>query len=214
MTNKIKVFLVDDHNLFREGLKFLLSNNSFISEIHEAENGKDLLENVLKVKPDIILMDIEMPVMNGIEATKETLKIYPKTKIIALSMYGNENFYSEMIDAGAKGFLLKNSKFEEVQKAIIDVNEGKNYFSPEILEVIIKNLNKTKSKKKNTDLTEREIEILYNICKGLSNREIADYLYISKRTVDKHRENVLLKTQSKNTAELVIYAIKNEIFEV
>lgn len=214
MTNKIKIFLVDDHNLFREGLKFLLSNNDFISEIYEAENGKDLLNNVLNVKPDIILMDIEMPVMNGIEATKETLKIYPKTKVIALSMYGNENFYSEMIDAGAKGFLLKNSKFEDVQKAIVDVNDGKNYFSPEILEAIIKNLNKKKYKKKNTDLTEREIEILYNICKGLSNQEIADFLYISKRTVDKHRENVLLKTQSKNTAGLVIYAIKNQIFEV
>ena len=214
MTNKIKIFLVDDHNLFREGLKFLLSNNEYISEIHEAENGKKLLENVLKVKPDIILMDIEMPVMNGIEASKETLKIYPESKIIALSMYANENFYTEMIDAGAKGFLLKNSKFEDVQRAIIDINEGKNYFSPEILEAIIKNLNKKKQTRKNSDLTEREIEILYNICKGLSNQKIADFLFISKRTVDKHRENLLLKTQSKNTAGLVIYAIKNEIFEV
>jgi len=213
MTNKIKIFLVDDHNLFREGLRFLLSNFDLISEIHEAENGKELLKHVLKVKPDIILMDIEMPLMNGIEATKETLKILPETKVIALSMYGNENFYSEMIDAGAKGFLLKNSKFEDVQKAITDVNDGKNYFSPEILAAIIKNLNKKKLKK-NTDLTEREIEVLYNICKGLSNQEIADHLYISKRTVDKHRENILLKTQSKNTAALVIYAIKNEIFEV
>jgi len=214
MTNKIKIFLVDDHNLFREGLKFLLSNYDLISEIHEAENGKDLLKNVLNVKPDIILMDIEMPVMNGIEATKETLKIYPGSKVIALSMYGNENFYSEMIDAGAKGFLLKNSKFEDVQKAIVDVNDGKNYFSPEILEAIIKNLNKKKYKKKNIELTEREIEVLFNICKGLSNQEIADFLYISKRTVDKHRENILLKTQSKNTAGLVVYAIKHEIFEV
>ena len=214
MTNKIKIFIVDDHNLFREGLKFLLSNNDLISDIFEAENGKDLLENVLDVKPDIILMDIEMPIMNGIEATKGTLKIYPKSKVIALSMHSNENFYSEMIDAGAKGFLLKNSKFEDVQNAIIEVNEGKNYFSPEILEAIIKNLNKKKYKKTNTDLTEREIEVLYNICKGLSNQEIADFLNISKRTVDKHRENILLKTQSKNTAGLVIYAIKNEIFEV
>jgi len=214
MTNKIKIYLVDDHNLFREGLKFLLSKNDFISEIHEAENGEDLLKNVLNVKPDIILMDIEMPVMNGIEATKEISKIYPETKIIALSMHGNENFYSEMIDAGAKGFLLKNSKFEDVLKAISDVNEGENYFSPEILDAIIKNLYKKKSKLVNSDLTEREIEILYNICKGSSNQEIADFLYISKRTVDKHRENILLKTQSKNTAGLVIYAIKNKIFEV
>ena len=214
MTNKLKIFLADDHNLFREGLKLLLSNNELISDIYEAENGKELLKNILKVKPDIILMDIEMPVMNGIEATKECLKIFPETKVIALSMYGNENFYSEMIDAGAKGFLLKNSKFEDVLKAIIDVNDNKNYFSPEILEAIINNLHKKKYRKKNTELTEREIEVLYNICKGFSNQEIADLLYISKRTVDKHRENILLKTLSKNTAELVIYAIKNKIFEV
>lgn len=214
MTKAIKIFLVDDHTLFREGLNFLLSNYDLVSEIHEAENGKELLKNVLNVKPDIILMDIEMPGMNGIEATKESLKIYPESKVIALSMYAYENFYSEMIDAGAKGFLLKNSKFEDVKKAITDVYDGKNYFSPEILEAIIRNLNKKKYKKTNTDLTEREIEVLYNICKGFSNQEIADLLYISKRTVDKHRENILLKTESKNTAGLVVYAIKNEIFEV
>ncbi len=214
MKDKIKVFLVDDHNLFREGLKFLLSNNEFISEIHEAENGQGLLTLAQKVKPDIVFMDIEMPIMNGIDATKEILKLFPETKVIALSMHANENYYSEMIDAGAKGFLLKNSKFEDVQKALIDVYAGKNYFSPEILDAIIKNLNKKKHKKKNPDLTHREIEILYNICKGYSNQEIADFLYISKRTVDKHRENILLKTQSKNTAGLVIYAIKNEIFDV
>ncbi|MEA3494516.1 MAG: response regulator transcription factor [Bacteroidota bacterium] len=214
MTNKLKIFLVDDHNLFREGLRFLLSKNDLISEIYEAENGNELINRVLEVKPDIIFMDIEMPIMNGIDATKETIKLFPEAKIIALSMHANENYYSEMIDAGAKGFLLKNSRFEDVQKAIVDVSEGRNYFSPEILEAIIKNLSKKKYNKKNIDLTKREIEILYNICKGLSNQEIANFLYISKRTVDKHRENILFKTQSKNTAGLVIYAIKNNIFEV
>jgi len=214
MKNKLIVFLVDDHNLFREGLKFLLSNNELITEIYEAENGQDLLTLAQKVKPDIVFMDIEMPIMNGIDATKGILLLYPEVKVIALSMHANENYYSEMIDAGAKGFLLKNSKFDDVQKAIIDVNEGKNYFSPEILDAIIKNLNNKRQKKKNSELTEREIEVLYKICKGHSNQEIANLLFISKRTVDKHRENILLKTQSKNTAGLVIYAIKNEIFDV
>lgn len=214
MKNRLKIFLVDDHNLFREGLKFLLSNNEYYSDIYEAENGKILLNKLSKLKPDIILMDIEMPIMNGIEATKETLKLFPDMKIIALSMYSDENYYSDMIDAGAKGFLLKNSKFEDVQNAINDVHNGKNYFSPEILETIVKNLNKKKHRKINTDLSEREIEVLYNICKGLSNNEIADLLFISKRTVDKHRENILLKTQTKNTAGMVIYAIRNKIFEV
>lgn len=214
MTKAIKIFLVDDHTLFREGLRFLLSDDELISEIYEAENGKVLLQNILDIKPDIILMDIEMPEMNGIEATKECCKIYPEAKVIALSMYANENFYTEMIDAGAKGFLLKNSKFEDVKKAIIDVYKGKNFFSPEILDAIIKNLNRKKYIKHNSELTEREIEVLYNICKGMSNHEIAELLFISKRTVDKHRENILLKTESRNTAALVIYAIKNGIFEV
>ncbi|MDF1550914.1 MAG: response regulator transcription factor [Bacteroidales bacterium] len=213
MTNKIKIFLVDDHSLFREGLKFLLSNTESVSEIFEAENGAILLKALEDVQPDVILMDIEMPVMNGIEATQKVLELSKDVKVIALSMHGDENYYTEMINAGAKGFLLKNSKFEDVLKAISEVYEGRNFFSSEILELIIKNLNR-KTRKPNNFLTNREIEILYNICKGLSNQEIADLLYISKRTVDKHRENLLLKTQSKNTAGLVIYAIKNDIFEV
>lgn len=214
MTKKLKIYLVDDHTLFREGLKYLLSESDLISDIYEAENGKQFLDNVLEIKPDIVLMDIQMPIMNGIDTTKACLRIVPDQKIIALSMYGNENYYSDMIDAGAKGFLLKNSKFAAVLTAIEEVAQGNNYFSPEILGSIIKNINKKKTIKKNIDLTDREIEILYNICKGCSNQEIADVLSISKRTVDKHRENILLKTQSKNTAELVVYAIKNDIFDV
>jgi DNA-binding NarL/FixJ family response regulator len=129
-------------------------------------------------------------------------------------MYGNENYYSGMIDAGASGFLLKNSKLEDVKKAISDVAEGNNYFSPEILSGIIQNINKKKNGPKNSKLTEREIEVLFNICKGLSNQEIAEVLNVSKRTIDKHRENILLKTNSSNTAQMVVYAIKNKIFEV
>lgn len=214
MTQKLKICLVDDHNLFREGLKFLLSNSDLIQEIREAQNGKIFIEMLSYYAPDVVLMDIDMPIKNGIEATKESLQLFPDIKIIALSMHGNENFYTEMIDAGAKGFLLKNSKFEDVEKAIIEVYNGNNYFSNEILESIIKNLNKKNNTKKDTELTDREVEILYNICKGHSNQSIADMLNISKRTVDKHRENILLKTGLNNTAELVVFAIKNNFFEV
>ncbi|MCB0807405.1 MAG: response regulator transcription factor [Bacteroidales bacterium] len=214
MKRKLKIFLVDDHTLFREGLSFLLSNSDWVDEIYEAGNGVELLARLDTVKPDIILMDIEMPLMNGIETTLKALEHCPETKVIALSMYADESYYSEMINAGARGFLLKNSRFEHVENAIAEVYEGRNYFSPEILESIIRNLNKSGRKKRSTDLTDREVEVLYNICKGLSNTEIADGLYISKRTVDKHRENILLKTGSKNTAELVVYAIRNKIFEV
>ncbi|MBN2165549.1 MAG: response regulator transcription factor [Marinilabiliaceae bacterium] len=206
------VYLVDDHALFREGMRFLLLKNNRIGTIYEAENGKQLLDNVEKNNPDIILMDIEMPVMNGIVATRKVLDVLPECKIIALSMYADECFYRDMLGAGAKGFLLKNSRFEDVQKAIEEVSNGNSFFSPEILNSILQNLNRPVKSTSTTDLSERETEVLYHICKGLQNQEIADLLSISKRTVDKHRENILLKTNSRNTAELVIYAIKNGLF--
>jgi len=213
--DSIRVHIVDDHTLFREGLKFLLSTTNYIPHIDESENGLESIQNIANISPDIVLMDIEMPIMDGITATRQLMQTYPDLKIIALSMYGYEHYYSQMIDAGARGFLLKHSDFGEVQKAICEVYKGNTYFSPEILDAIIKNLYKKKDNKPTqTELTEREIEILYNICKGFSNAEIADNLCISKRTVDKHRENLLLKTESKNTAGLVIYAIKNGLFEV
>ncbi len=214
MNKKLKIYLVDDHSLFREGLHFLLSTSEFISEIKEAKNGYEFLENVGFFQPDIVLMDIEMPELNGIEVTKEALKRYPDLKIIALSMYSDENFYTDMIDAGAKGFLIKNSKLSDVRTAILDVYDNRNYFSPEILTSIVTRLNRKPEQVENNDLTKRELEVLLNICQGLSNQEIALELSISKRTVDKHRENILLKTQSKNTAELVVYAIKNDYFEI
>lgn len=211
---KIKIHIVDDHTLFREGLKFLLSNCDFVESIHESDNGKLFIESLSQDKPDIVLMDIEMPILDGISATKQAIALHPDIKIIALSMYGFEHYYTQMIDAGARGFLMKNSQFDDVQKAILEVFDGNNFFSQEILDAIIKNLYKKKNEKQSTELTEREIEILYNICKGFSNAEIGEQLNISKRTVDKHRENLLLKTESKNTAGLVIFAIKNGLFEV
>ncbi|MDY0199621.1 MAG: response regulator transcription factor [Tenuifilaceae bacterium] len=214
MRKDLKIFIVDDHSLFREGLKFLLGSSEFVSEIMEAENGNVFLENVEAFKPDVVLMDIEMPEMNGIEATKEALKLMPDAKIIALSMYSDENFYTEMIEAGAKGFLVKNSLFADVETAIVEVFNGRNYFSPEILSSIVTSLKRKPEQPESSDLTKRELEVLIYICMGLSNLEIADQLFISKRTVDKHRENILFKTQSKNTAELVVYAIKNGFFEV
>ncbi|MDR2910057.1 MAG: response regulator transcription factor [Bacteroidales bacterium] len=212
---KLNLFLVDDHSLFREGLKFLLSNFDFIENIYEAENGMQFISALKNNTPvDIALLDIEMPVMNGIEATRQALLIRPELKIIALSMYSEESYYSSMIDAGAVGFLMKNSNFSEVKKAISDVWEGKNYFSSEILQSILTRVMHKKQQNVNDEITERETEILFYICKGLSNAEIARELTISKRTVDKHRENLLEKTTSKNTANLVIFAIKNGYFSI
>ncbi|MCW3789461.1 response regulator [Plebeiibacterium sediminum] len=214
MEHKLKIYLVDDHSLFREGLKFLLNNSIYISEIREAVNGQDFLDHVSEYFPDVVLMDIDMPVLNGIEATQQALKLVPDLKIIALSMYSDENFYTEMIEAGAKGFLVKNSKFNDVETAILEVYNDRNYFSPEILSSIVTKMNRKQNQPDIDELTKREMEVLLNICLGLSNQEIGEKLNISKRTVDKHRENLLSKTQCGNTAELVIFAIKNKYFEI
>lgn len=213
---KINIFLVDDHALFREGLRFLLQKIDFVDQILEAQNGLEFLEHIIEVKDCIVLMDIEMPVMNGVEATRKALERDPDLKIIALSMYSEESYLSSMIEAGASGFLLKNSSFNEVKNALTDVMEGKNYYSPHIIQSILEIMtNKiNNSGKDRDDITQREKDILYYICKGFSNAEIADKLSISKRTVDKHRENLLQKTQSRNTANLVTYAIKHHYFDI
>lgn len=212
--NKVDIYIVDDHGLFRQGLKLLLSNLNFIGKIYEANNGEEFITGLKNNPVDVALIDIEMPVMNGIEAAKRAREIQPSIKILALSMYSDKNYYLSMIDAGACGFLLKNSNFDEVEKAITDVCNDKSYISIEILNEILKYPDKASFNVLDSELTERETEVLLLICKGLTNNEIADRLVLSKRTVDKHRENLLLKTQSKNTANLVIYAIKNGLLQI
>lgn len=205
-----KLTIVDDHKLFRDGLKLLLSNYYPGIEISEAQNGKEFLKLLERISPDITLMDINMPEIDGIEATRRAVELFPEIKIITLSMFGDEMYYFKMIDAGVKGFLLKNSEIAEVCEAIETVLEGDHYFSKELLYKIVKNIRTSDSPDKETVvLSERETEILGLICLGLSNQEISDKIFISKRTVDKHRANILSKTNSRNTAHLVMNAIKN-----
>lgn len=212
---KIKITLVDDHTLFRNGLKILLDTNKEFKVIGEATNGKEFIENLTVNIPDIVLMDINMPVMDGVEATEIAKQKYPDIKIIALSMFGEEEYYYKMINAGVKGFLLKNSEINEVIEAIKQVNNGSSYFSQELLYNVIKNFKPHKEPTDETaSLSKRELQVLEEICKGLSNQEIADNLFISKRTVDKHRANLLSKTNSKNTANLIMYAIKNKLISI
>lgn len=213
---KLKIYLVDDHKLFREGLKLLLSTQDFVHHIYEASDGREFLENLSLVDCDVVLMDIEMPEINGIDATREALKIKPGLKIIVLSMYGDEQYYYQMIDAGAKGFMLKNTGIENVVAAIKKVASGENFFSEELLFNILNTMRDTKNEPETRDgeLSEREMEILRHVCKGKSNQEIADELFISKRTVDKHRANLLSKTGCRNTAALVMYAIKNKMIDI
>ncbi|MBN2173545.1 MAG: response regulator transcription factor [Bacteroidales bacterium] len=203
------ICIVDDHKLFRKGLQMLLEDFEMIKQVIEAANGEEFLAILAENRVDIVFMDIDMPVMDGVEATTKALKQYPDLKIIALSMYGDEQYYYRMINAGVKGFLLKDSDINEVKEAIRTVCDGGNYFSPDILYKIVKNFGSVKSR--SSELTDREAEVLYYICKGLSNAEIAEVLHVNKRTVDKHRENLLSKTQSRNTASLIMYAIRNKL---
>jgi DNA-binding NarL/FixJ family response regulator len=189
----------------------LLSGYYANSEIREATDGTDFFVILQSFVPDLVFMDIDMPLMDGISATKRAMIEFPAIRIVALSMYGDDIYYYKMVDAGAKGFLLKNSDMTEVIEAIETVIKGDHYFSKELLLNIVKNLRKSKDGNwKAIDLSEREMEILELICKGNSNQEIGEKLFLSKRTIDKHRANILEKTDSKNTAQLVMNAIKNQ----
>ncbi|HIS34750.1 MAG TPA: response regulator transcription factor [Candidatus Avirikenella pullistercoris] len=212
-----KIILVDDHTLFRNGLKLLINNTPNFRVIAEASNGKEFIDLLSKEeKPDVVLLDIAMPEMDGIEAAAIALEKYPDLPIITLSMYGEEDYYFKMVSLGVKGFLLKNSDIHEVCSALESVVEGGTYFSQELLFNLVSNLRSSSlaGTEDNSMLSERELEILLLICKGFSNQEIADELFISKRTVDKHRANILSKTNCKNTANLVVYAIKNRLVEI
>jgi len=208
----MKILLVDDHTLFRNGLKMLLDTLPGYEVTGEASNGKEFLGLIANSEYDIVFLDIEMPEINGIEAAKRAIELKPDLKIITLSMYGDEEYYDQMVDAGAKGFLLKNTNLQEVKTAIDTVMNGGNYFSQELMQSLLRSYKSIRDvKEPEAELSDREIEILLLICSGLSNQEIGDQLFISKRTVEKHRANIHSKTNCKNTAGLVMYAIKNQL---
>lgn len=212
-----KIILVDDHALFRSGLRGLLDRREEYSVVGEAGDGAEFLNMLPSVEADVVFMDISMPVMNGAEATERALQIRPELKIITLSMFGDENYYARMVDAGACGFLLKDSDIDEVTAAIEAVMNGQNYFSP-ALQSSLGTFADAADQQHDEDLPDglssREIEILVGVCRGLSNQEIADELFISKRTVDKHRANIMDKTGCKNTASLVVYAISHRLIDM
>lgn len=207
---QVSAVIVDDHKIFRESLTYVLESQANVNVIAQANNGLELLLFLKHTKPDIVLLDIEMPVMDGVEATREALRLYPDLKILVLSMHKDEEFYSAMIDLGVKGFILKESDTEEVIKAVDEIVKGSLYFSQELLLGLLK-------KRKDSiciELTPREQEVLALIAKGLSNVEIGEKLFISARTVEKHRAELLLKTDSKNSVSLVVYAIKNGLVTI
>ena len=209
---EVKIVLVDDHALFRNGLKGLISMREGYRVVGEAGDGSEFLEMLPTLEADVIFMDISMPNVGGEEATRKALALRPDLNIITLSMFGDEAYYTRMVEAGAKGFLLKDSAIEEVFEAIDAVVSGGDYFSQRLLSSMSGRLRGTEHP--SAELSSREIEVLLSICRGLSNQEIADKLFISKRTVDAHRANILEKTGCKNTASLVVYAIKHHLVTV
>ena len=214
----IRIALVDDHSLFRRGLRMLLSTHPDFEVVAEASSGEEFLELLPQAQPDVVFMDYSMGALNGADTTERAIAEVPELKVISLTMYGDNAYYTRMAAAGAKGFLLKDSGFDEVVEAVNTVCGGGTYFSSLLLTSLSQSLRSTQTPSSAINeqdmLSEREVEVLVGICQGLSTQEIADRHFISKRTVDKHRANILEKSGCKNTASLVVYAIKNGLVEV
>jgi len=213
-----KVLIVDDHKLFREGLVFMISKMKGFEVVGEASNGAAFLEMIDNLDVDIVIMDIAMPGIDGVTATTRALEKYPDLKVIALTMFCDEEYYYKMIQAGVSSYILKESGKDELATALNTVITGENYFSQKILHNIIVNMNNSKSfkpadKTKDIKLTRRETEILTLICQGLSNTEISDKLCLSLRTIEGHKSNIFSKTGVKNSVSLVMFALKNHLIE-
>jgi DNA-binding NarL/FixJ family response regulator len=216
MNNSIKIILVDDEVLFRKGISFLLEREKNIDVIFEASNGNELISFLKENSnhPDIIMIDLKMPLLNGVEATKIIHKDYPNIKIIALTSYDSESFVANMIDVGVVSYLIKNTTPQELLTTINEVATKGFYYNDYVMRVIHESAlttRKTKSRFDNNFLTTRELEVLQHICSQKNTTEIGEILFISPRTVEGHRNNLLLKTECKNIAGLVVYAIQNKI---
>lgn len=217
---KIKIILVDDHQIVRDGIKSLLAGAKEIDIIGEASEGNELLNLLKTKKPDVLVMDISMPGMSGIELTKAVKEQFPKIEVLILSMYTQEDFVLNAVSAGAKGYLPKNTTRNELINAIASLHKGKQYFNEAISSILLSSYVNTVQKKTNTEETEtptlsaREIEILKLYVEGASNQEIADKLFISIRTVESHKNHMMQKLNIKSIVELVKYAIRNKIVEI
>lgn len=211
---RIRLALVDDHTLFRSGLRGLLSRQEGFEVVADMGSGEEFLAALPTLAVDVVFMDISMPGIDGGETSRRALAMRPELRIITLSMYGDEQYYTRMMECGASGFLLKDSDIADVVAAVETVYAGDSYFSRTLLDSLAGRMHSVAVCEDEESLSAREIEILACVCQGLSNQQIADRLFISKRTVDKHCANILEKTGCRNTADLVVYAIKNKLVEI
>ena len=207
---KYKVIIADDHTLFRQGLKLILEDIENIEVIADVANGQELLEIAGMLQPDLIIMDINMPLVNGIDASRLLLTENPDLKILVVSMYGDEHYYNSVIENGVKGFILKDAENTELRAAVNLILNGKTYFSQTLLVNLVRN------RKTNVQIsiTQREREILALICEGLNSMEIAGKLFLSERTVENHRAKLLDKAGCRNSLALVLYAFRNNLVDI
>lgn len=211
----VRIVIADDHQIFREGVKLTLSKLTDVVMLAEASNGVQLVELVKKHQPQVVITDIKMPQMDGIEATRKIKAILPNVGIIALSMFDQDDLILDMLEAGASGYLLKNADKDEIAEAIRSVAVGDPYYckttNSKLTRLIASSRFNPYQRKLKPVFTEKELEIIELICKELTNKEIADKLFMSIRTVEGHRQKILDKMEVKNSVGLVIYALQNGI---
>lgn len=208
------VIIVDDHRMFRESLKKMLQMEGFVKVMGEASTGSEFLKMLATHTPDVVLMDISMPEMDGVEATRKALEIQPDLKVLTLSSFGDERYYYSMIESGVKGFVLKSSGIHELLQAIEEVSSGGSWFSNELLRKVISSIGKSTNKNVKNELTDKEVEVMRFVCEGYTTEQIAKDLNLNYETVKSIRDGILKKTNSPNTAALVMYAIRNSLIEI
>jgi len=213
---KIKIALADDQELFRQGLQALLSDYEDFKVVFTASNGQELLDKLKDNPVDIVLVDLEMPVMNGLEATKKIKENFPDIKVLPITMHDEEDFVVHLIESGASGYLVKNVDVEYLADAIFSVFDTGYYFNDMVSKAMVKGLVKSKRVTPTfgqITFTDREKEVIQLICQELTNKEIGEKLCVSVRTVDGHRERIMQKTGVRNTAGIVMYAVKNNLVD-
>ena len=211
----IRVLLADDHGIVRKGLRFLLSQDPSIEIAAEADDGREAVRLTAELEPSIVIMDIAMPLLNGLDAAAQITKANPRTAVIILSMYSDEEFLIRALTAGAKGYLLKDTADADVLRAVHAVAQGRTYFTPSIAHTLLEDYMRRLHQEGLQDsydlLTDREREVLQLLAEGRSNKEVANLLNLSIHTVDTHRTNFMQKLSLHNTAEIVIYAMRKKI---
>jgi two-component system response regulator NreC len=212
---ELRILLADDHTLLRSGLRKILQEQRDWIIVAEAGDGREAVRQVLDLSPDIAILDIGMPLLNGIEATRQILRRQPETRVLILSMHTNEAYIIQALQAGAKGYLLKDSADTDLIRGVTAVAGGKSFFSPAVAKVMLDDYVRNLSEKGLVDrydsLSEREREVFQLIAEGHSNKEVAALLFVSPATIETHRAHIFQKLDIHNTAELVLYAVRRGV---